>query len=252
MTRTFRAGALTAAAISLMLALAGCVGPTPTPTPDAATPRPTVTAAPTAEPVDPLTTVTSIVLRPEALDLVDAAGATVEALSYDLPAVAFVDALAIAIGAEPEIEEAPGHCCETPASIHYRWPGLEVWDDQVGGWDDADPTVWIPNDGPDLRDMNLVVIAGAPDSHGTPLTTVRGVQAGADAAALAEDVGMPYVGDGFDAIPVETGPELGPPSEHVLDVRFAGQPNAYSVVLQSLPDGSTRLLAPHNVGIAGV
>ncbi len=33
MTRTLRAGALTAAALSLVLALAGCVGPPPTPTP---------------------------------------------------------------------------------------------------------------------------------------------------------------------------------------------------------------------------
>ena len=252
--RTLRAGAFTGAALSLLLALAGCVGPAPTPslTPDAATPHPTATA-PTAEPVDPLTTVTSIVLRPEAVDLVDDAGATVETLSYDLPAAEFVGALAGVLGAEPEVEEFLGRCCEVPARTSYRWPGLEVWDDHVGGFDEIDPTIWIPEDGPDLQDMNLLVIAGALDSHGILLTTRQGAHAGTDAAVLADDLGLPYVGDGFDAIPVETGPELGPPTRpDDVDSRFAGMPNAYSVVVQTWGDAGTRLMAPHNVGVPHV
>ncbi|HEU0183590.1 MAG TPA: hypothetical protein VFR16_15465, partial [Agromyces mariniharenae] len=125
MTRTLRAGALSAAALTLMLALAGCVGTTPTSTstPDAATPRPTPAATPTAQPVDPLTTVTEIVARPESLELRDAAGVVVTSLDYLTPAGPAIETLTAVFGAAPESEDHQGNGHFPPNTAH-RWGGF--------------------------------------------------------------------------------------------------------------------------------
>ena len=74
-------------------ALTGCVGDAagPESTPSSATVAPTPTVE--AEPVDPLTTVERIVVRPEQLELQDAGGVVIATLSYDDEAVQFVEVL---------------------------------------------------------------------------------------------------------------------------------------------------------------
>ena len=174
MTRTFRAGALTAAAISLMLALAACVGPTPTPTPtpDAATPRPTPTATPTAEPVDPLTTVTTLVARPESLVLDDAAGDEILSLDYLTPAAPAIEALTTVFGAAPEDEEYPGNSHFPPTTAH-RWGGFELWEtryaDRWADFADQTPTLYRPSFRVQFKDSQ---------SSGVALTTFDGIGVG--------------------------------------------------------------------------
>ena len=174
MTRTLRAGALTAAAISLMLALAGCVGPTPTPTPtpDATTPRPTPAATPTAQPVDPLTTVTEIVARPESLELRDAAGVVVTSLDYLTPAGPAIETLTTVFGAAPESEDHQGNGHFPPNTAH-RWGGFELWENRyVDRWAefaDKTRTLYQPSFRVAFRDS---------ESSGVALTTFDGIGVG--------------------------------------------------------------------------
>ena len=83
MTRRSRRAALPALilAAGLAFALSGCApeaapAAEPSSAPDTTAPTSTATA-------DPLESVTTVVLRPEHLDLVDAAGTVVAELSYD-------------------------------------------------------------------------------------------------------------------------------------------------------------------------
>ncbi|WP_395243586.1 hypothetical protein ACGGZK_15855 [Agromyces sp. MMS24-K17] len=190
--------------------------------------------------------VVAVVLRPERLDLVDAARAELEQLSYDLDAAVLVAELTTVFGTAPAIEESPADCCEVPRTTIYRWPGFEVWDDHMGRFDDADPTVWIDEDVPDDRDMNVVIIVTAPAVGAIPVTTSAGFAIGDDpsglAGAISDFEGLPFAG-----IPMETGAELGPPE-------IEGSSNAYSVVLQAYEGaaGFPRLIAPLNVGVPSV
>jgi hypothetical protein len=133
MTRTLRAGALTAAALSLVLALVGCVGPTPTPTPmptpDAASPRPTAMETPTAEPVDPLTTVTMLVARPERLELRDASGAVVASLDYTGSAEEAVATLTGVLGGAPAEEPYEGGN-HFPPGVRHTWADVVEIDER--------------------------------------------------------------------------------------------------------------------------
>ncbi|MGW9181918.1 hypothetical protein [Agromyces sp. NPDC055661] len=169
MTRTLRAGALTAAALSLMLALAGCVGPTPipSPTPDAATPRPTATAAPAPEPVDPLTTVTELVARPDSLELRDAAGGVVLSLGYlSTPSDAVV-ALTTVFGAAPVDQAVEGGNHFPPRTLH-QWDGFELWEHHyVDRWEGVGkelslerPAFTVRYTGSTARDVSLSTIGG--------------------------------------------------------------------------------------------
>lgn len=136
MTRTLRAGALTAAALSLVLALTGCIGPTPTPTPTPDAVPPT-SAVPTqsAEPVDPLTTVTAIVARPEALELRDENGGIVATLDYLSAPADAVATLTTAFGSVPADEDYDGSSHFPPSTAH-RWDGFELWEQRyVDRWE---------------------------------------------------------------------------------------------------------------------
>ncbi|MEI5582749.1 MULTISPECIES: hypothetical protein [unclassified Agromyces] len=53
-----------------------------------------------------------MVLRPEHLDLVDAAGTVVAELAYDDDASAIAESLATVFGSDAEIEEFTAPCCE--------------------------------------------------------------------------------------------------------------------------------------------
>jgi hypothetical protein len=173
MTRTLRAGALTAAALSLMLALAGCFGPTPapTPTPDATSPRPTATAAPTAEPVDPLTSVTVLVARPDALELRDASGTVVRSLDYLSAPADAVATLTTAFGSAP-VDEAYDGSSHFPPSTAHRWDGFELWEQRyVGRWEGVVPEL-------SLDRPAFMVLFNAASAGGMELSTVEGRHAG--------------------------------------------------------------------------
>lgn len=164
MTRISRAAALTAAAISLTFALAGCFGPTPTPTPtpDPLASTPTADPTPTAEPVDPLTTVTALVARPEALELHDGHGAVVGALDYLSAPPDAIATLTAVFEAAPVSEEYDGSSHFPPSTAH-RWDGFTLWEQRyVDRWEGvveelslARPAFMVEFTGPSVVDVDL-------------------------------------------------------------------------------------------------
>ncbi|TYL52892.1 hypothetical protein [Agromyces mariniharenae] len=226
-----------------LLALTGCtLGATPTPSPTAgpstASPTPTVEPAP----IDPLTTVTEIVVRPEHLDLLDAQGAVVTTLSYDADAAAFLGALETVLGATPVPTEYMASM-ETPARTEYQWDGLMVADDHeevvsengLGGYGQIE--------------MNVSVYATAPTvGSGVIVRTVNGYQPGGDAQALAAELGEPWTGNGYDQVRVETGEPIGEQQP------YNEYENAYSVAVNTWEwkGASNTILAPWNFGIGHV
>ena len=181
MTRTLRAGALAAAALSLVLGLVGCVGPTPTPTPtprpDAASPHPIATETPTVEPVDPLTTVTRRVARPERLELRDASGAVVASLDYTGSAEEAVATLTSVLGGAPAEEPYEGGN-HFPPGVRHTWAGAVEIDERFypeeRRADLPHQVVW----------PRFAVSFLAPTAHGLDLTTATNVHVGDSYAAL--------------------------------------------------------------------
>lgn len=242
MTRPILSATVLAA---LVLTLTACV---PSPDVVAKPTAPTTNTTPSAEPTppaNPLSTVETIVIRPELIELVDATGATLAELSYDAETDEIVNALTEVIGSSPLVEEFEGRCCEAPKMTFYRWPGLQITDDHMGSFA-ADGVTWVPEDVPDDRHMNVIVIVVAATVGDIRITTDPGFDLGDDLVELATSVGRPYTGTGFEQIPVETGAERGPE-------QIEGEPNAYSVVVQSHPsDGYPRVVAPINLGVGSV
>ncbi|WP_353814838.1 hypothetical protein [Agromyces sp. SYSU T00266] len=237
-----RGAAIAVALLTASMLTACTAGESPDPTVDA-TADPAPTATPAGEPDDPLALVTRIVIRPLGLELVDDAGTVLETLSYDLPADEIVEPLSAVFDSGPDVGEF-GQCCEAPLTTNYAWPGFEVWDDQVGQWDEADPTVWVPDTGPDEREMNVVVVATAPELDGVALTTDLGFEVDADPSEVAAAIGSELGGTGVNQLPLEYGPELG---ESVIE----GELNAYAVALQVGGD-VRRIIAPLHLGVGGV
>ena len=236
-----------AVALAVLLMLTACVGGAPSKTPPA---LPTADASSPSQPViesDPLETVSTIVVRPEHLELQDDSGAIVQTLSYDLTLEEYAAALTIVFDVEPTLEEYVGSCCESPPATSSQWGGFTVTDDHMGSFADHDQTLWIPEDVPDYRGMNLSVRVTEPTVGDIHITTMAGFEVGDDVPALADAVGWPYdPAADHHAIPIENGTELGPPE-------MEGLPNAYSVVVVGpMPDGTFFLTAPMNVGVASV
>lgn len=228
------------AAAALMLT--GCTA-TPASEPAAsASPKPS--AAPTVEPapVDPLTTVDEIVVRPEHLDLNDADGEVVVALSYDADATEFVDTLTAVLGTSPETSEQAASM-ETPPVTQYQWDGLLVADDH-------EPDVLTEGGGPiGPFDMNLAVHFMAPTlGDGVTVRTVNGFRPGDDAQDLAAELGEPWTGNGYDQVRVETGDPIG---ERRPGFTYE---NAYSVAVNTWEwrGASNTIFAPWNFGIGHV
>lgn len=227
------------AAVAAVLVLTGCSfgpSPAPTPTPDAAssTPSPTPTVEPV--PIDPLTTVTEIVVRPEHLELHDSEGVVVATLSYDADTADIIGTLSIVLAAEPT-QTQTGAGMEARPATQYLWDGLRVWDDddnaELGG-----PT-----------EMNVSVHFTTPTvGDGVAVRTVNGFQPGGDAQALAAELGEPWSGNGYDQVRVETGEPIGeqqPGNEYE---------NAYSVSVNAVEwqGTSNSLFAPWNFGVGHV
>lgn len=113
--------------------------PTPTPTPrpssgySVESPTPTPTSAPA--PADPLSTVTTLVATPEALELRDGSGGLVTSLDYLSDAAAAIATLESVFGAAPVSEEDRGWSHSPPSTAH-RWAGFELWEQRyVDRWE---------------------------------------------------------------------------------------------------------------------
>ena len=230
-------------ATATLLTLTGCTfgtTPTPSPTADARPASPTPTAEP--EPIDPLTTVTEIVVRPEHLDLLDAQGVVVSTLSYDAEASVFLGALETVLGAAPVPTEHMASI-ETPARTEYQWDGLMVTDDHEevvseNGYGDYGQI-----------DLNVSVYFTAPTvGSGVIVRTVNGYQPGSDAQALAAELGEPWTGNGYDQVRVETGEPIGEQQP------YSEYENAYSVAINTWEwkGASNTIFAPWNFGIGHV
>jgi hypothetical protein len=181
-------------------------------------PRPAVdvTASPAPVPgADPLTTVTTIVLRPETLELTNAAGSVVTSLPYDLPPEKVVDALSVVIGGEPSITPfAAG--LEAPAGVTYSWTGLRLTD-------------FLPTEGkfPGYGDFQLDVTRGV-IGDGVGIETAAGKTVGHEIIGVAKELGLGvdvmFVSAGYAFLLVDVGPELATPAgENVT------YPNAWAV-----------------------
>lgn len=132
-----RAVPLAVAALAALLALSGCVGGSPAPATDVVqtpTAAPTPTPAP-IEQVDPLTTVTTLVATPEALQLRDGSGAVVASLDYLSDAAPAIATLQTVFGTAPVSEEYQGSNHHAPSTAH-RWGGFELWEQRyVERWE---------------------------------------------------------------------------------------------------------------------
>jgi hypothetical protein len=237
MIRTLRAGALTAVALLLTLPLTGCAGEAPAVETASSTPVASPSPEPTVE-LDPLEAVGVIVVRSEALELVDAAGSIIRRLSYDAPAEEFVGTLATVFGAEPATADWEGGM-ETPPRRDYEWEGFTVTDDLVGRDDPID--------------MNVSIMAAqAVVGDGVEIRTVDGFRPGDDMAAFAAATGADFAPGSATGLPAEFGPDLAVQSD------WSSYPNANAVMVfnyeQREPGSGDPgwISAPWNFGIGHV
>lgn len=178
------------------VALTGCQSGAP----DVASPA-SSTPTGSATPADPLTTVTALSVGPENFDLHDASGSAVVTLSYGDPIDRVVDALTIALGAEPVVAEDGGGD-EYPPGVDYDWDGFGLRDH-------------LPSDGTFPDYANFSVNVSAPVSGDVSVATSGGYQVGDDLRAAARALGV-EVDTTFESYGsifyFEMGPELGTPS----------------------------------------
>ena len=230
----------TASALALAALLAGCAAPSPTPTADASrsakpTGSPTSSEVPRAADDQARDTITSIVVRPEMLQLMDKNGAEVETISYDASAEEFVGMFTSLMKAEPAVTENPGGMESSPTTM-YTWDGFELADDHErdGGVSDMDVAVTFTK--PQLGPRAITV------------ATIQGFKPGDDLRWLAKYMNEPFnEGADFNQIQAEHGAPIGD--------QLPGSPysNSNSVTGQNLyqHEGSV-VFAPWNFGIGHV
>jgi len=198
----------------------------PSPTEAESAPEETPVATPTpAEAADRLDTVTTIVVRPEAIDFEDAAGTLVTAVSYDDGTDLIVSTLTAVLGAEPTIDEKSGG-----EVLGYDWSGLYVDDELV--------------EGPDRMPTNVIVTFARPVvGDGVAVTTTAGFAPGDEVGEFMASIGD----DSFEEysenlVALETGAELGPRAAD-------GDADAHAVVASDwLDDWPSVVIAPINLG----
>jgi hypothetical protein len=163
---------------------------------------PIETAAPPPPPVvDPLTTVTTIAVRPETLDLVDDAGTVVMRLSYFDDPAGFVDVLTTVLDEEPTVEDHDGWI--GPDAYIWFWPGVSVGD---GAYEDDENRIPIS-----VRFAEGLVGDGV-------AVTAGGFTPGGDLESYAAGAGLADGGiDERTGVPLEYGPELGPSDGGLLN-----------------------------------
>lgn len=209
--------------VALLLVLTGCAAPSPVVSPSPSAPA--VAASPTPTPsavADPLTTVTTLVMRPEALRLIDEAGGVVADLGYLSDASAALDALAVVFGSEPIDEEYRGSSHDAPSTAH-RWEGFTLWEmryvDNWAGVESAGSNLYLPA---------FRVQFTAPDAFGVALTDLSGRQVGGSWADLTSDPAIQTNPSGCSGPYVDfiSQPETWPDgTEHVQKVSVDFQPD---------------------------
>ena len=186
----------------------------------------TPSATSTAE-VDALTAVSTIVVRPEALELRDGSGAEVESLGFDDPLADVVASLSVAVGTDPVTKPYEGGL-ETPAGVSYEWAGFRLLDFQ-------------PVDGkfPNQSDFAVFVTAGASGEVG--LVTSAGYKVGDPIADIAAEVDAEA---GRTYFAVEYGEELTTPAGENIEY-----PNAWAVTVGAAAWAGSieRIMAPVNL-----
>lgn len=214
--------------------------PSPSASPRALPPTTAPIAAPDPAPVD--TIATHLTVRPEHLDIVNSAGLVVAELSYDAEADVFVDAISDVLGGPPDVVERPGGHEWFP-STRYTWPGVAVVDDHEPGEFEADMNVSVTFTHP---------IVG----NGISVSTTQGFRPGDDLRALADQLGEEWHGTGYDAFPVETGPDLGERMYESWTDTYWKYANANAVSVSqwsgSDPPVTSVVSAPWNFGIGHV
>lgn len=139
---------------------------------------PATTPKPTPEPVDPLTTVTSLVATPESLELRDDSGAIVTSLDYRSDAAPAIATLETVFGTAPVSEEHPGGSNDHAPSTAHRWGGFELWEQRyVGRWEGLGTP-------PSLYRPGFRVAFATADSGEIGLLTEEGHQVGSSWADL--------------------------------------------------------------------
>ncbi|MCS5720063.1 hypothetical protein N1027_18180 [Herbiconiux sp. CPCC 205763] len=187
------------------------------------------------EPAHPLTAVTTLVIRPDQLELAGASGDLLAEFSYDDDVVSVVEALAVVFGGQPEEVPFEGSL-ETHPGVEYRWDGFSVVDDER------------PANPADGQGHEFSVVATAPAvADDVSVTTAPGFVVGQDLGTVLESEGT-VIGAFPYEVAVEFGASRGP------DEPAFEAPNAYAVVLYSDESlGSVlRVVAPINMGMARV
>lgn len=226
MPRQLRAGALIA--IALTLTLTACTSPMPTPPPP---PSPSASAAATPTPTaaaDPLETVTTLVVRPEALQLVDADDVVVGELDYLSDPGTAIDTLTAVFGSAPTDEDDPGWSHAPPSTAH-RWGDFTLWEQHyVGNWARTVET------GLSLFLPAFKVQYTGPEALGIALTDIGDRRVGGSWAELMSDPGVrtnpsgcsgPYV----DYVTFDVQPPEGEPYVQKVSVDFVPTDDSASI-----------------------
>lgn len=197
----------------------------------AAGPAVTPSSTPTPE-VDPLTTVRTIVVRPEALELQGESGSQVASLRYDGPLETMLGALSVVLGEDPQPSSYEGGL-ENPPGETYSWAGLTLVD-------------FLPAEGKFLGESDYDLrFTASQVGDGVAVTTKAGHTVGDDAAAAADELGL-SVDRHFDekvSFLIEVGPELAIPAGG-----NTAYPNAWSVhVLSDSAGVIQHITAPVNL-----
>lgn len=242
------------AALVAATILTGCTspaepGPSKSPHPTAAstgkpapsaTPKPAPVTTATAKPTPTATPdwrdgITQITVRPELLQLKDAAGTELGTISYDATADEFVTLFSDLLGAAPVVKDHPGGHEWMPWTS-YSWDGFELDDDHESGEWQADMNVSVTFSDPELGPRKISV------------STIQGFQPGGDLAWLARWMDEPYHPDSqFNQVQAEHGDPVGPKSD------WNEYSNSNSVTGQNgYPDPSSVIFAPWNFGIGHV
>jgi hypothetical protein len=169
MSRRRRIGRFLLGSIIIAGLVTGCTSmpsrPTQSPTATDAAPSPTPPSA------DPLSTVTTLLARPEALELHDASDLVVQSFDYRSDVAEALAVLTAVFGEAPEDTEYPGDSHNAPSTAH-RWGAFELWEARyVDNWEGlGEPrTFYMPS----FRTR----FTGA-ESGGITLATLGGFQAG--------------------------------------------------------------------------
>ncbi|WP_157426685.1 hypothetical protein [Agromyces salentinus] len=187
MPRTARLGSILA--IGAILALSGCAGtadaesaPAPTPTAPASpasSPAPSTSATATAADPDPLAGVVALVVRPQTLELRDAAGGVVDSLDYMSDPAESIAVLTDLFDEPPVVEPYEG-TNHTPPGTFHSWGDLVVDErhyDEERREGHALDYVW----------PRFAVYFDGPDAGGLELSSEQGFHATDDWTSLAGD-----------------------------------------------------------------